>query len=256
MIDSGPIHPRDRFITVYGRKPVLEALENPALAFGRLLVASNAKGDAVEKILKRAKERRVELERCGLKFVNRISKNRKHDQGVALDIIAKRMNSLDGWLKDGGRTNRADLLLLDGVNTPANVGLLIRSATAFGLDGIIIPRKGSPPVSPLVVKASAGTALSAPILKAESVSTAIHKLRGHGFHIVGVDMQGLPINDFNPARNTVWVLGNETDGLSHQTRATLDEIASIPMVGPVESLNVACAGSILMFDIFKRKAGC
>mgnify|MGYP001261039865 CR=1 FL=1 len=253
MSEQPAVHPRDRFITLYGRKPVLEALRDESLVFGRLLIAANCHGNAIKAIIKEADSRQVVIERCSTKYVNRISRNSKQDQGVALDVVAKGMQALGAWIQKRERNRPLHLVLLDGVDTPANVGLLIRSARAFGIDGLILPRKGCPQISPLIVKASAGTALSAPILKSETAAEAVLQLKLDGFQIIGVDMHGVPADKVLMETDCVWVLGNETDGLSKQVRKTLDSLVCIPMTGGAESLNVACAGSIMMSDIHRRR---
>ena len=247
------MHPRDRYITLFGRKPVYEALNNPELVFGRLLLARGAKGPLVQKIEKAARKRRVNLERCDPKYVNRISKNGRQDQGVALDVIAPLMSSLDDWLDSKAADKGASLVMLDGVSTPGNVGLIIRSAAAFGMSGVILPRKGCPPVSPLVVKASAGTAFRVPILKVESTQDALRSLTGAGFEIFGLDVSGESLFDLAVhGHRTAWVLGNESEGLSRLSQEHSARLISIPMRNEVESLNVACAASVVFGEVMRK----
>lgn len=248
------MHPRDRYITLFGRKPVYEALMDSELVFGRLLIARSAKGPLVQKIEKAARRREVSVERCDTKYVNRISKNGRQDQGVALDVIAPLMSTLGDWLDAKKTEDRCALVLLDRLSTPGNVGLIIRSAAAFGMSGVILPRKGCPPVSPLVVKASAGTAFRVPILKTESTETALQTLQQAGFDILGLDASGDSI--FQPTKyghRTAWVLGNESDGLSKWSHDYASHLISIPMTNGVESLNVACAASVVFGELMRRR---
>lgn len=246
-------HPRDRFITVYGRKPVLEALADPRVEVDKLLVARGAGGDHLDRIVQAARARGISPQYRPAKDVTRLSRNGRQDQGVALDVIAPRMQALETWLASDAP--RSQLFVLDGITTPANVGLIIRAATAAGFDGIVLPRVGCPEVSPLVIKASAGVALRAPILRTRAVADAIEALVAAGHAIMGLaadgidDIHGVPLSD-----RMAWVLGGETSGLSDAAVAALTHRVRIPMRGDVESLNVATAAAVVAFEVQRRTA--
>ena len=92
-------HPRDRYLTVYGRKPVLEVLEQPERAIARVFVATNARGDMIRKIRAAARARGVEIVEKRAEDVSRISRRPKQDQGVAADVEAPAMGPLEAWLE-------------------------------------------------------------------------------------------------------------------------------------------------------------
>jgi 23S rRNA (guanosine2251-2'-O)-methyltransferase len=153
-------HPRDRFITVYGRKPALEALADAAITIDKLWIATTARGEMIDDIIAAARARGVRPERRPQHDITRLSRNGRQDQGIALDVIAPRMIALADFIAAAPET--AQVMLLDGVTTPGNVGLILRVATAAGFDGVVLPRVGCPEVGPLVIKASAGVAFRAP----------------------------------------------------------------------------------------------
>jgi 23S rRNA (guanosine2251-2'-O)-methyltransferase len=169
-------HPRDRFLTVFGRKPVLEVLEDRSLPVHHVLVAKEARGPAVAAIVGAAKARGVRLERRSAQEISRLSRRPKQDQGVVADVEAPRMNALEDWLQERDPEAPAQLLALDRVTTPANVGMILRSATVLGLDGVVLPRRGCPEVGPLVLKASAGVAFRAPILRCPALPEALNSI--------------------------------------------------------------------------------
>lgn len=244
-------HPRDRFITVYGRKPVLEALADRQVVVDKLLVARGASGSQIDRIVRAARARGVEPQRRSAREVTRLSRNGRQDQGVALDLIAPRMQALDAWLAEGPA--RAQIFVLDGVTTPGNVGLIIRAATAAGFDGIVLPRVGCPEVSPLVIKASAGVALRAPILRVRAVADAVKALADAGYAILGLAADGADdIHGIELSHRTAWVLGGETHGLSPASQVALTGRVRIPMRGEVESLNVATAAAVVAFEVQRR----
>ncbi|MEE2787866.1 MAG: RNA methyltransferase [Myxococcota bacterium] len=249
---SQPQHPRDTYLTIFGRKPVLEALDDPDLTFGPLRIDQRAKGDLIQQIIKMARKRGIKVTRASSREVNRISRNAKQDQGCVLDVVAPQMMALDAWLET--RTQTAQLLLLDGVTTPSNVGMIIRAATAAGLGGIIVPRRGCPAVGPLVIKASAGTAFKAPLLRAERAVDAVLALKNAGFATHGLmgDADQV-LYECHAPDDCVWILGNETNGISDAVASHLDRRITIPMAGGVESLNVATAGAIVAFELARRQ---
>src|SRR5262249_52220300 len=144
----------------------------------------------------------------------------------------------------------------DQITNPANVGMILRTATAAGLTGVVLPRRGVPSVDPLVVKASAGVAFHAPILRCASASGACAALRAAGFAVRGLAGDAGAVRSSARMRQRwAFVLGNETSGVSPVVRELVDRWLSIPMCGGVESLNVASAAAVLSFELLRRRLG-
>jgi 23S rRNA (guanosine2251-2'-O)-methyltransferase len=247
--------PRDVFITVYGRKPVLEVLINPALTIDKVVVAVHAHGDTVEEILDAAARRRVPVQRASAHRVKVLAGNGRHDQGVLADVVAPRMRSLDSALKALG--NPAAVLVLDAITNPANVGMILRTATAAGFDGVVLPRRGVPSIDPLVIKASAGVAFHAPVLRTATAEQGCATLRAAGFAVLGLSASAPGARSLfgaPPPPRVAYVLGNESAGVSPGVAAQLTGWVGIPMVGDVESLNVASAAAVVCFDWARRRA--
>jgi len=242
------VSPRDRYITIYGRMPVLEALNDPTLDVAKLVVANNASGRSLEDILRTAEKRRVPVERAAPGRVKSLAGNGRHDQGIVADVGAPRMMPLHRFVADRG-TRPTQVFLLDGVTNPSNVGMIIRSVTGAGLDGVILPRQGTPHVGPLVIKASAGVAFHAPIINALSAGEAVSALREAGYRIYGLSARSQSsLFRTDLARRSVFVLGGETTGISVATDVDL----SIPLHRAVESLNVAVAAAVVAFEVANR----
>ena len=143
-------------ITLYGRKPALEALRDPTLTIHCLhLATSNRPSGIISQLLEIASERQIEVRHHDRLALSRISKNSKQDQGVALDIRCESFLSVMDVSAQAFRDAR--LLALDGITNPQNVGMIIRSAVAAGIDGLLYPAKGVAALGPLVIKASSGT---------------------------------------------------------------------------------------------------
>ena len=238
-------------LTVYGRMPVLEALSDERVRVERVLVARTARGESVDEILAAARRRGVAVQRVAPEKVTRVSGNGRHDQGVVADVSAPGVVELADWAPP----SVASVVLLDRVTNPANVGMVVRACTAAGLEGVVLPRAGVPDIGPLVVKASAGVAFRAPLLRCPTAVEGVAALAGMGFEVVGLrgdggtDLWAAPLPD-----RAAFVLGNETEGVSPAVGGLVGSWVSIPLAGGVESLNVATAAAVLAYEVARRRS--
>ena len=251
LVNSPAPSPKDRFVTVFGRKPVLEALADQGLRVDKVVLADNARGPAAREIIDAAKARSVRVERASAHRVKVLAGNGKQDQGVLADVVAPRMRRLSDALTAG---TLSTVLLLDGITTPANVGMILRTATAAGIDGIVVPRRGVASLDPLVVKASAGVAFHAPVLRCYTAGEAAADLRSAGFPLFALEGSARSsLFEAELPRRAAYVLGGETGGISDDVRASVTGSLSIPLSGGVESLNVASAAAVLCFELVRRR---
>lgn len=238
----------DSLLTVYGRKPVLEVLQDPAIPVYRLHLAdSNKPGGIIGDIERLAAARGVPVAHHSKQGLSRISRNGREDQGVAADLQLPRYRSLDTLL-DEWPERALRLIALDRVTNPQNMGMLIRSACAGGIDAVLIPRKGCAPLSPLVIKASAGTLFKCPLVRCEELPQALRALQQRGARVaILASHAATDLFAWRNAGSHVYVLGNETDGVSDEVIALADEKVRIPMANGVESLNVAVTAALVAY---------
>lgn len=249
---SGEVSPKDKFVTVYGRKPVLEALTDYDLRVDKVVIAEGIGGPAIAEIKEAAADRAVRVQRASAHRVKVLAGNGRHDQGVLADVVAKRMRPLADALDDPATAPRT-MLLLDGLTTPANVGMILRTATAAGIGGIVVPHRGVAGLDPLVIKASAGVAFHAPVLRAGTAGEAAELLSSAGYPLYALDSHAEEnIYDTDLGSRSVFVLGSETAGLSEDVRSHIATSLAIPMRGGVESLNVASAAAVVCFELLRR----
>ncbi|QFT54143.1 RNA methyltransferase [Microbulbifer sp. THAF38] len=240
----------DSLLTIYGRKPVLEALEDPDLPVHKLhLASSNRRDQLISRMEALAEERQIETAFWDRKGLSRISKNSRQDQGVALDLALPNYGSYKAFLQNHrNEVKTYELLALDGITNPQNLGMIIRSACAGGVDGIILPRKGCAQIDPLVIKASTGTLFKTQILRCETLADALADFRESGARICGLSSYAsVTLAEITGNKPTIFVLGNETHGVSDAVAKQCNELVRIPMQNGVESLNVAVTAALISF---------
>lgn len=230
-------------ITLYGRNVVIEVLQDENVEVHKLHMSdSNQTDGAVKSILALAKKRDIEVSYHDKKALSRISKNAKQDQGVAIDIIAKSYKKVN----EIKNLKKFKLIALDGIQNPQNLGMIIRSCAAGNVDGIILPKKSSAKISPLVIKASAGTLFKLPIYYCNTLDEILNDLKDTKIYALS-SHSTCSIYDIKKADKSIYVLGNESEGVSKEIEALCNDSISIPMQRGVESLNVAVTASLLAF---------
>jgi len=238
-----------------GRKPVIEALHDQTLSFDKILVSDKAQGPEIDTIMGMAASRKVTVERVSEIKVTAVARTNRHHQGVVADVIVPAMELLNDFCEKRrrGKDYACAVLVLDQVHNPANVGMILRTATAAGIDGVVVPHKGTAEIGPVAIKASAGVAFRAPILRSEDTTEAIAILEQHRFELFGLDAEGDSLFDAELPERVAFVIGNESAGLSPNARAACDGLLSIPLHNGVESLNAAVAASLVSYEVARRR---
>jgi 23S rRNA (guanosine2251-2'-O)-methyltransferase len=239
----------DRVVTVYGRKAVLEVLQDSSLQCHAVHFAdSNIEKGIVAEIRALAQSRGIPLNIHSRLALSRLSKNGKQDQGVAADIICPAFSTVSQYLNDLPQHARVRLLALDGIGNPQNLGMILRSAAAGNIQGIIWSRRGNAALGPLVIKASAGTLYRAPLLLCQDLPGALAQCKAAGMAVCTLEANAsCTLFEYRSASAIVYVLGNETEGVSPAVSALADTALSIPMGNGVESLNVAVTASLIAY---------
>jgi len=235
-----------KIITIYGRNAVLEVLEDKTIKIHKLHLADSNKSVAqLDRMVNIANSRDIEIDYHDKKALSRISKNAKQDQGVALDIVLDHVLSEDEFLEQNSSYR---VIALDGILNPQNLGMIIRSCAAGDVDAIILPTKNSAQISPLVIKASVGTLFRLPIIKTSSFVKTLEKFKKVDAKLYTLSSHAQnSYKDESYSSKTVFILGNESNGVSREVEKLSTASISIPMKRGVESLNVAVTASLLAF---------
>ena len=169
-------------------------------------------------------------------------------QGIVMDIEDYKYKEL----KDI-KFNNSLVVMLDHIEDPHNFGAIIRTCEAAGVEYIIIPDNRSVEVNSTVIKTSVGTVFNMNIIKVTNLVNTINYLKKNGFWVVGTDMIGTDYTEIDYKGNTCIIVGNEGKGMSRLVSDNCDFIASIPMLGEVNSLNASVACAIVVFEAVKSR---
>jgi len=249
MNDSTQYLERKRFfdslITIFGRHSVMEVLEDRSITVHKLhLAASNKPEGIITEMIALAESRGIPVEEHSKEKLSRISKNAKQDQGVCADVVAPNYKSAAEFFAAAPQTYR--LLALDGIHNPQNLGMIIRSAAAGRIDGILLPKQGSAKLSPLVMKASAGTLFKIDILHCQTLAEVLPMAEGAAVYALSSHAD-TAMDDLTLPARSVFVLGNESEGVSDAVTRQCNASLAIPMNRGVESLNVAVTAALIAF---------
>ena len=244
--------------TVLGRNPVLECLRAAVPATALQVAIGVELDDRVSESVRLAADAGLAILEVPKADLDRLARGALH-QGVALQVPPYEDAVPEDVLVAAQQSATAPLLVaLDGVTDPRNLGAVVRSAAAFGAHGLVVPQRRSAGMTAVAWRASAGTAAYLPVARATNLVRTLKDFAAAGLMIVGLDAEGtMPLDAFALATGPlVLVLGSEGRGMSRLVRETCDAAVSIPMVGPVESLNASVAAGVVLAEVARlRRAG-
>ena len=231
---------------VAGRNAVLEALRADVPATELIVARSIDIDDRIEESLKLALKKALPIREVHRADVEKISMN---SQGIALSIKPYQYSSLDEILLRAAKPGL--IVALDGVTDPRNLGAIIRSAAAFGVDGVIIPERRSAAMTAAAWKTSAGAAARMQVAQVTNLNRAIEDVQERGYFVVGLDGESDElISNMKVATEPIMIIvGSEGKGLHKLTREKCDLVVKIPMRSTTESLNASVATSIALYAV-------
>ncbi len=197
-------------------------------------------------VIEKAEAEKVRTIFVNMERLNSLSKNKRH-QGVVGFIDASKMHvDLDDLLEN--LQEPPFLLILDGITDPHNLGACLRVADAMGVHAVIAPKDKSAGLNATVSKVACGAAETVPYITVTNLARTMKDLKEYGIWLVGTDMDGESLYDFNIPQGVAWVMGSEGDGMRRLTRENCDNLVSIPMFGTVESLNVSVSAGMVLSE--------
>ena len=229
---------------IYGRLPALNCL---SVSKVRNVFLQNNFSDSV--LLESIANKGIKPKYVDLDTLNRMSHNGNH-QGIIVEICPHEYSSLDGILKNGRGKQQPLILILDEIEDPHNFGAILRSADAFGVDGVIIKSKNQVPLNWTVAKVSTGAVEYVKVAQVSNLNNVIKTLKDEGYWIYAADGSGTTnYQDVDFSGPVALIVGSEGRGISQLVMKNSDFIIKIPMSGHVNSLNVSVSTGILLSRI-------
>lgn len=237
---------------IEGRNPIIEALKNNR-PIEKIMVNKASKEGSIKKILAMAKENKVIIQEVDRHKLDEMSESHAH-QGVIAITSDYRYYDLDEILEIPRQKGEDPFfIILDGITDPHNLGSIIRTADAVGAHAVIIPKRRSVQITPIVAKASAGAVEYLPVCKVTNIVNTIKTLKENGLWIAAVDMDGQTFYQQNLGGPLGLVVGSEGEGISRLVKQNCDFTVSMPMSGNVTSLNASVAGGILLYEVYRQR---
>jgi len=239
---------------IFGIHPVREMLQASPTDILEIIIAEGHQREVLKSIETSARRFGLPVTNVKSAHLDRLAQGQRH-QGVSARVREFGYVSFAEVLKQLSDSPQAQwILLLDGLTDPRNLGAILRTAEAVGIEHVIIPKDRAVKVTPVVARASAGAVHHLKISIVTNLRRAIAALKARGFWIVALHAQAresLYDADY-PGRLGI-VLGSEGSGVRPLIQKECDYLVSIPMLGKMTSLNVAVAGAVLFYELLRRK---
>jgi 23S rRNA (guanosine2251-2'-O)-methyltransferase len=239
---------------IYGRHPVLAALENQR-QLNRVWILPQLRYDPrFHSLLNQAKAKGTVIDEVEPRRLSQITEGANH-QGVAAQIAPHEYLDLTDLIEKAKLLTEQPLIIAcDGINDPHNLGAIIRTAEALGAQGLVIPQRRAVGVTSAVMKVAAGALETFPIARVVNLTRALEELKASGFWIYGLAAEtGNILHTVNFSGAVVLVVGSEGNGLSLRTQHCCDILVSIPLQGKTPSLNASVAASIALYETYRQR---
>ncbi len=239
---------------IYGRNPVIEALEAGKTVIDKILIQEGLRHSQIGYIRNLAKDKGVLYRFVDKRKLDTLCEGENH-QGVLAMTAAHDYATLEDILKTAEEKGEPPFLVVaEGISDPHNLGSIIRTANAAGVHGIIIPKNRSVALNGTVAKVSAGAVEYTKVARVTNIPQTLEKLKKAGLWVVGTDLTGTQTHsDCDLKGPLVIVIGSEGEGMSRLTRESCDFLVKIPMLGEIQSLNASVAAGILLYEAVRQR---
>ncbi|MCK5387883.1 MAG: 23S rRNA (guanosine(2251)-2'-O)-methyltransferase RlmB [Candidatus Izimaplasma sp.] len=232
-------------IIITGKNTILEALKVNHKIF-ELYIQKGTNHD----ILSLAENKNIMIKEMDKFNLNKILP--PNNQGIGALVEEYKYQTLDKAMKKD-KSNKV-FIMLDSIEDPHNLGAILRSADAFNVDAIIIPKNRSVKLNSTVAKVSTGAIEHVDVIEITNLNQTIKTLKNNGFWVVGTDAStDKTMHDIDVDTNLCVVIGNEGKGISRLVKENCDYVVKVPMSGHVNSLNASVSAALVIYEIYHKK---
>ncbi|ARD06409.1 23S rRNA (guanosine(2251)-2'-O)-methyltransferase RlmB [Lactobacillus amylolyticus] len=239
---------------VFGRHAGLDFLKTQSAdRINKVFLQHGVQEDFANQVYALAKKKRLVVQTAPKNKLDRLVAGGNH-QGLVLAVSSFEYADLDQLLDEFDQVGKEPfLLMLDSIEDPHNLGSILRSADATGVDAIIIPKRHASGLTSVVAKTSTGAIDYVPVARVNNLVQTTKNLKKRGYWIFGTDMKGTDYRQWNANGKTVLVIGNEGKGIAPLLKKQMDQTLTLPMVGHVQSLNAGVATGILLYQMLNSR---
>ena len=253
--DTSQINPSDEDTDlIYGRHSVQAAL-NSNRDLHRIWITSQLRHDPrFYTAIVEAKQNGTVIDEVDFRRLDQITGGGNH-QGVAAQTAPYKYSELSELLDVAASAgDQAVIIVADSITDPHNLGAIIRTAEAMGVQGLVIPQRRAVGITSTVMKVAAGALEKFPVARVVNLARALEELKAAGFWVYGTSSNASqPLHTLKVHNPTVLVVGSEGEGLSLLIQRLCDELVSIPLQGNTPSLNVSVATGMALYEIYRHR---
>ncbi len=237
---------------IYGIRAVIEAI-NANETIDKVFIQKGLKGDLFKELEALLRKNGINVAYVPIEKLNRLTKG--NHQGVITNISPISFYTIENLVEEVLSKKKTPLfLLLDQLSDVRNFGAIIRTAECTGVDGIIIQKKGAAPVTADTIKTSAGAAFKVPIAKVDHIKDAVFYLQASGISITAAtEKTNNTIYDVSFKERCAIIMGSEDKGVSPSVIKAGDQVAKLPLLGEIESLNVSVACAVFIYEVVRQR---
>lgn len=237
---------------IFGLRAIIEAIE-AGKDIDKILIKTDISGDLSRELLGKAKEYGILVKRVPLEKLNRITmKNHQGAIAILAAVPYHRLENIIPLLYEEGKNPL--MVVLDGVTDIRNFGAIARTACCAGADAIVIPSHNSVSITADAIKTSAGALFHIPVCREKSTIDAVRQLKVNGYKIVAATEKGARnYTEIDFSVPVAIVMGAEETGISEEVLRASDDLATIPIIGEISSLNVSVAAGIMIYEAIRQR---
>jgi len=240
---------------IEGRNAVIEALR-AGRPIDKIYIAKGDTDATLRQIAAKAREKGIVVVAADRRKLDNMSMTKSH-QGVIALAAVREYSTIEDILKIAGERGEKPLIVIcDEISDPHNLGAIIRTAECAGAHGVIVPKRRSAGVTPIISKTSAGAVEHIAVARVSNITAAIKELQKAGVWVFGTAADGetrLWDADFKGA--SAIVIGSEGKGMGRLVGESCDFRVSIPMFGKISSLNASASAAILLYEAVRQRKG-
>ena len=237
---------------IYGLRAILEAIEADK-SIDKIFLQKNLKGELFKKLEKNIRAKGLNFSYVPIQKLNRLTSH--NHQGAVAQMAPITFHDLDKLVTNVIQNKKNPLfLVLDQLSDVRNFGAIIRTAECTGVDGIIIPKKGSAPINGDTIKTSAGAVFNIPICKVDHIKDALFYFQASNIKTIAASEKAeITIHKTDFTKGCAIIIGSEGKGISPSVLKIIDYKAKLPMFGTIASLNVSVACGAFLYEVIRQR---